>query len=236
MKHVKVWSVLSLLTVAGTASAEMSSTVTVTNDYDFRGISQSAEDPALQASFDYAGNGWYAGAWASNVDFGDGTDIELDLYGGFSGKTDAGLGWDAGLVFYTYDESRNNYPEIFTAFTYDWFKGKLAYSNDFAGDSDSPPEHRSGFYVSGDANVPLPSNFSFLAHLGYSAGSYWDHAYDDYFDYSVGVGYTVQTAQKVDLALKYVNTHTSGDVPYITSDVFNNEARLILTAATTFRW
>lgn len=234
MKHVKVWSALGLMTMAGVAQAAgLSSTLTVTNDYDFRGISQTAEDPALQASVDYAGEGWYVGAWGSNVDFGDSTDLELDLYGGFSGKTDMGLGWDAGLVLYNYDESRYNFQEIYTAFTYDWFKGKLAYSNDFGGRSDSPPRHRSGFYASGDANVPLPANFSFLAHLGYSFGNYWDHNYAKYFDYAVGVGYTVQ---KIDLALKYVDTEPSGDTPHITTDVFNNEARLILTASTTFSW
>lgn len=230
MKHVKVWSALGLLAVAGTASAGISSTVTVTNDYDFRGISQTAEDPALQASVDYASEGWYVGAWGSNVDFGDDTDFELDLYGGFTGKTDIGLGWDAGLVFYTYDESRYNFPEIFTAFTYSWFKGKLAYSNDFGGDSDGG-RHRSAFYLSGDATIPLPvKDLSLLAHLGHSFGNYWDNVPGDaYTDYSIGVGYTVQ---KINLALKYVDT----DAPPAGTDLFNNEGRLVLSASTTFPW
>lgn len=236
MNSMKVWSALGLMTIAGAANAGLSSTVTVTNDYDFRGISQSAEDPALQASIDYThDSGWYVGAWGSNVDFGPGSgaDLELDVYGGFTGKTEQGLGWDAGLVLYNYDESDFNYPEIYTALSYDWFKAKLAYSNDFGGKSDTPPRHRPGFYVSGDATVPLPANFSFLGHVGYSFGDYWDNAYAKYIDYSLGAGYTIQ---KFNLALKYVNTHTSSDTPYITSDVFNNEARLVFTVSTTFPW
>ena len=237
MQQVKVWSALGLLAVSGMANAGVSSTITLTNDYDFRGVSQSAEDPALQASIDYAdeNSGWYVGAWGSNVDFGDDTDFELDLYGGITGKTAMGLGWDAGIVLYTYDESKYRFPEIYAAVTYQWFKAKVAYSNDFGGDSDFPPRHRSGWYVSGDANIPLPMNFSALAHLGHSRGSYWTNSnnpYDDYFDYSIGVGYTLD---KFNLTLRRVDTHNSGR-PYVTSDVGNNESRIVLTVSTTFPW
>lgn len=236
MKAIQVGSMLGLLAMAGAAQAGLSATATVTNDYDFRGITQSAEDPALQGSVDFThDSGWYVGAWGSNVDFGDDTDFELDLYGGITGKTDMGLAWDAGLVVYTYDESKYRFPEVFTAFTYQWFKAKLAYSNDFGGKSDFPPRHRSGWYVSGDATVPLPANFSALGHVGYSFGSYWtqeNNPYDDYVDYSLGVGYTLE---KFNLTLRYVNTHNSGK-PYVTSDVGNNEARLVLAISTTFPW
>lgn len=61
--------------------------VGVTSDYRFRGIAQTATDPALQAGVDFAHkSGFYLGAWGSNVswikDFGasDGS-LEIDLYG-----------------------------------------------------------------------------------------------------------------------------------------------------------
>ena len=54
-------------------AAELSATVTATTDYDFRGITQTAQDPAIQGSVDLATDpGFYAGVWASNVDFGPG--------------------------------------------------------------------------------------------------------------------------------------------------------------------
>jgi uncharacterized protein (TIGR02001 family) len=227
MKQVKVWSALGLLVVSGMANAGVSSTITLTNDYDFRGVSQSAKDPALQASLDYADekSGWYAGGWASNVDFGDNTNFELDLYTGISGKTDAGLGWDAGLIYYTYDQHRYNFPEIYTAFSYSFFKAKLSYSNDFGGSA--IPGHTSAFNLAVDAAVPLPvENLTALAHVGRSQGN---NGFTDYTDYSVGVGYTVK---KFNLALKYVNT----DLPNPHSDVFNSEGRLIFTVATTLPW
>ena len=59
------------------------------------------------------------------------------------------------------------------------------------------------------------------AHVGYSAGDYWDNAFgDDQLDYSIGVGYT---AGEFNFGLKYVDTH--GDVK-VTSDAFNNEVRV----------
>ena len=52
------------------ARAEVSSTITLATDYDFRGITQTARDPALQASLDWSSeSGFYLGAWVSNVDF-----------------------------------------------------------------------------------------------------------------------------------------------------------------------
>ena len=227
MKQVRVLSALGLLAVAGAANAGISSTITLTNDYDFRGVSQSAEDPALQASFDYsdANTGWYAGAWASNVDFGDKTDYELDLYTGFTGKTDVGLGWDAGLVYYTYDEDRNNFPEIYTGFSYSNYKAKLSYANDFAGRA--VPGHTSAFNLALDAAWPMPvANLSVLAHVGRSEGN---NGFPDYTDYSLGVGYTVQ---KFNLGLKFVDT----DLPGPQSDVFNSESRLVFSIATTLPW
>jgi uncharacterized protein (TIGR02001 family) len=236
MRQVRILAALGLLAAAAGANAEVSSTWTLTNDYDFRGITQSAKDPAVQASLDFATeSGWYIGAWASNVDFGDDVDIdyEVDLYTGFSGGEEEGLGWDVGLVYYAYpDESDANYPEIYGKLNYNVFSGALFYSNDYVNSSES------AMYVSGDVNVPLPSNFSILAHAGYSFGDFWDgedgESSSDYIDYSVGVGYTVS---HFEMALKWVDTTLDeGDFGFSDGDVFNSEGRAIFTISTTFPW
>jgi uncharacterized protein (TIGR02001 family) len=230
--------VLGLLGAAGMAQAGVTATVTATNDYDFRGFSQSAKDPALQGSVDYAhDSGFYAGAWASNVDFGDATptleevNYEVDLYAGFTRTIESsGVTWDAGIVGYTYpDESSYNYIELYGSVAKDWFKGKLWYSPDFGGDitdGDTP-----AYYLDFNGTFPLPQNFSLLAHVGYSAGDYWDDINgDEVIDYSIGVGYSIN---KFNLALKYVDQENDAE---ITSDVFNSEGRVIFTVATTFPW
>jgi uncharacterized protein (TIGR02001 family) len=230
MRNLRILGALGLLTAAGVANAEVSSTWTLTNDYDFRGFSQSATDPAVQGSIDFAADsGFYVGAWASNVDFGDAdVDYEVDVYAGFSGGET--LLWDAGIVYYAYpDDSDFNYAEIYGSLGYEWFEGKLWYSNDFGGDATDGDT--SAIYVEGNATIELPQNFSVLLHAGLSTGDYWDDVNgDDQIDYSIGVGYT---AGNFDLALKYVDTDSDVEV---TDDVFNNEGRVIFTIATTFPW
>jgi uncharacterized protein (TIGR02001 family) len=240
MRNLRILAALGLLAAAGAANAEVSATVTAASDYDFRGNTQTAKDPALQASLDFATEGgWYVGAWASNVDFGDDTNYEVDLYTGFSGESEGGLGYDVGIVYYAYpDTSDYNYFEIYGGVTIDWFEAKLWYSDAFGGDAAEAlaletvgDDAVSAWYLEGNATFPLPANFSLLLHAGYSTGDYWDNAFgDDQLDWSAGVGYT---AGNFELALKYV--YTDGDV-VVTDDVFNNEGRVIFSIATTFPW
>ncbi|GIX35867.1 MAG: hypothetical protein KatS3mg126_1646 [Lysobacteraceae bacterium] len=121
---------LALAGMAGSAAAGSGSvTLTLASDYLFDGVSQTQGDdrddfnPALQASFDFAAeNGFYAGIWGSNVDFGDGdpADIEVDLYAGFARTLESGWGWDFGVLRYTYTgaPSSYDYTEYMAAVTF----------------------------------------------------------------------------------------------------------------------
>ena len=107
------------------AFANWSSTVTLASDYSFNGVSYTDEDPALQASLDYAADsGWYAGAWTSNVDFGDGggIDQELDFYAGYWTQLNDAWSLDYGIAYYTYlgttNADESNYPEAWVKFNY----------------------------------------------------------------------------------------------------------------------
>jgi uncharacterized protein (TIGR02001 family) len=90
---------------------ELSATATLTTDYVFRGISQTSNDPAIQGSFDATYGIFYAGIWASNVDFGPGVtpagvvktiaDLEIDYYAGIT-PTWKGIAFDIGALYYTY--------------------------------------------------------------------------------------------------------------------------------------
>ncbi|WP_286936580.1 TorF family putative porin, partial [Pseudoalteromonas sp. UBA6540] len=104
-----------------TVSANWSTTITAASDYTFNGVTQTDSDPAIQASLDYAfDSGIYAGAWASNVDFGDDTDFELDAYlGKYVQLTDT-VSADYGIAYYTYqgNNSDGNYAEAYTKFGY----------------------------------------------------------------------------------------------------------------------
>jgi uncharacterized protein (TIGR02001 family) len=234
MRQVRILATLGLLAATAAANAEVSSTWTLTNDYDFRGASQSAKDPAVQASIDWADeSGWYVGAWASNVDFGSdvGIDYEVDLYTGFSGGDEDGLGWDVGFIYYAYpDESDANFPEIYGKISHGMFSGALFYSNDYVGSSEN------ALYVSGDVSVPIAdSAFSVNVHAGYSFGDFWDQGDgSEYIDWSIGGSYTVGN---FDLGLKWVDTTLDdGDFWFSSGDINNTEGRIIFTISTTFPW
>ena len=69
------------------SSGPWSVTLAVTSDYRFRGQSQNSRDVTPQGSIDFESeNGFFAGVWASAIDFSDTGDvdseIEIDLYAG----------------------------------------------------------------------------------------------------------------------------------------------------------
>ena len=46
----------------------LTGSVSIVNDYLFRGLSQTSQDPALQAGAEYgSADSWYVGGWGSNV-------------------------------------------------------------------------------------------------------------------------------------------------------------------------
>jgi len=89
-----------------TSPVTVTGSVALVTDYRFRGVSLSGGDPAVQGGATLAhDSGFYVGAWASSIDDG-GTDIygdlELDLFGGWSGSLAEGVGLDVGLLYYAY--------------------------------------------------------------------------------------------------------------------------------------
>jgi uncharacterized protein (TIGR02001 family) len=103
---------VALCALSGTALAEdklsWSASLTGTSDYVFRGISQTKEDPTIQGSLGLAYDIFYAGAWASGLDWGPGSDaqLEVDWYAGIKPvwKTSpvGPVSFDFGVIYYTY--------------------------------------------------------------------------------------------------------------------------------------
>ncbi len=198
------------LLAAAAANAEVSGSVTATgiSDYDFRGVSQSGNDPAAQGSLDLEGDsGWYVGVWGSNIDFGDGesADLELDWYAGMSfGET-----WqtDFGVVYYAYpDESDLNYTEFFGGVTYggaeNWEAGfKQWYSYDWFGF-----DNTNGYYSEVNGSYTLPwFGIGVTGHLGYTWGDGPDDFYDEYTDWSVGLTKS-WWEDRIETAVRWVDT------------------------------
>jgi uncharacterized protein (TIGR02001 family) len=222
---------LGLSFAAVAAQAEVTATVTAASDYDFRGITQSAQDPALQGSVDYAHeSGLYAGIWASNVDFGDDAEVEIDYYGGFAGGED--VTYDVGYVYYSYpntnDYKNYDYGEYYGELGWKWLSGKLWYSPSFSSTGES------AFYYEANGTFELPASFGLTAHVGYSDGDYWDAYFDGgYMDWSIGVTYTLG---HFDLGLKWVDASDLEVSDGTKDDILSSEARAVLSISTTFPW
>jgi len=228
-----------LLAVASAAQAEVTSTVTLVSDYDYRGFSQSGTDPAVQLSIDYAASsGFYAGVWASTIDDfldydGNGVaETEVDVYAGFAGSFTDDLGWDAGINYYTYPGASDlNYFEIYGKLSYKALTGAIYWSDDFAGldNADLPPGVASGsaLYFSLDAAIPA-GPLSLGLHAGFSTGDGIEGLLggveDSYEDYSIGLSYA---ANNFATELKWVlmDAHQAG-----------SDDRVLLSVSTTLPW
>lgn len=156
----------------------------VFTDYVYRGVSQTDEKPALQGSVDVGhGSGFYAGAWASNVDFAadDGIDLEVNLYVGWAVEFRDGSELDLQLVRYLYPGARTgfgiNYNEFIAAYSFaDYFTATFAYTNDYLNSDETAFYYRLGAeFPMGVADLNLTIGFGYNDISRLAGSDYWDY-------------------------------------------------------------
>ena len=138
MKNFLKTGVIALFSgVMSLQAAEFESNVALSSDYIWRGMTQTAEEPAISGGFDIAGeSGLYFGTWASNVEFGDGAALELDWYAGYASELDNGFSYDIGYLAYTYPvEDSLDFVEIYVGFGYSYFGYTFSSGQDSAPDN-----------------------------------------------------------------------------------------------------
>ena len=138
MKNFLKTGVIALFSgVMSLQAAEFESNVALSSDYIWRGMTQTAEEPAISGGFDIAGeSGLYFGTWASNVEFGDGAALELDWYAGYANELDNGFSYDIGYLAYTYPgEDSLDFEEIYVGFGYSYFGYTFSSGQDSAPDN-----------------------------------------------------------------------------------------------------
>ena len=193
---------------------------TLASDYLYRGVDQNDDKPALQlgAGYDF-GNGFYIGAWGSNVDFGDSTDIEIDTFVGWAGDVADGTTLDVQLVRYNYlnqpSDTSYEYNELIGTLSFaEQYDITLGYTNNYFNEGD-----RSLFVALG-SSFDVGNEFSLDTGIGYTAV---DGPYENYVDYRIGLSRAFGPAT---FGLGYVGTNGAAERNF---DADATENKILLT-------
>jgi uncharacterized protein (TIGR02001 family) len=185
-----ITSSLATLVAAGAAQAQaapesphsFTGKVGLYSEYEYRGISQTSEKPALQLNLDYGhASGFYIGTFVTNIKwlkdaaevggFSTGADIEWDIYAGY--KFEVAKDWllDVGYLRYEYPSSgafnpKPNTDEIYAGLTYGPFNVKYSHS---INDTFGVPNSKNSYFIETNLAYPIEAvkGLTLTGHLGY---------------------------------------------------------------------
>ncbi|MCW3173306.1 TorF family putative porin [Shewanella subflava] len=193
----------STLLLSGSALAEFSANIGATSNYLWRGVTQTDDAVAVQGGLDYAHeSGFYAGTWASNVDFGspdeeemlDGIETygtyETDFYAGYGGEFGEDFYYDISYIYYAYPDSDYdlNFGEVTLLVGWQWLE--VGYTQVVNADDDvsGADDETDWSYVQANLSFPLTEKVNLGLHYGYSMGDVADDLYgDSYSDYNISL-------------------------------------------------
>lgn len=207
---------VALLISNSIAANELSGNIGAVSNYLWRGVSQTDDSVAIQGGIDYShDSGFYAGTWLSNVDFGDDTSFELDLYAGYSGSLSEEIDYDLSYLYYAYPDANGdiNFGEVTAGISWQWLS--VAYSHTLHGDSDiasSPLDSDDMGYLQANVSIPVSDSLTIDLHYGYSDGDIIQSWFgvEDYSDYSLSITKEVQVGS---ITLAFVDTDLSQTDP-----------------------
>jgi len=201
--------------------------VSITNDYRFRGISQSYLEPSMSTQLEYTTN---LGLWAghkfdtvSKQEYNNGIGVESDYYAGFTHRFDNGIRIYVGDYEYTYPKSKiehisYNTNELFSQIRISGFTIKYYRSlTDYFG----TPVSVGTQYYSLDNYSPL-GTATLVSHIGHTNVANYSNL--SYTDWHTG---PVINFKGIDFALTYYwNTHMTSTFKIINTlsgnEIYNN--------------
>ncbi len=173
----------------------LSANVGLFSQYVYRGITQTARNPAIQGGFDFSHkSGFYLGTWASSITWvsdnysahpnagnagltADGSapsaGMEWDFYGGYKNSI-GDIGYDVGVLQYYYPGRyptlnagvvKPNTTEVYGALSYKWLSGKASYV--VSNGLFGVDDAQGSYYLDLSANYPIADTWTLNAHVGY---------------------------------------------------------------------
>ena len=135
LKAIALGAAVSAALSSGVASAELTGNAAISNNYIWRGVTQTDNAAAASGGLDYGMGGFYVGTWLGSVDFsgaGGKKGYEMDLYAGYGGEV-GGFGYDLGAITYQYPmEPQINFSEVYASGTFSVVTLGIAYTVDTA--------------------------------------------------------------------------------------------------------
>ncbi len=185
-----------LLVSAGNLEAQdWTANFAATNNYIWRGLTQSINEGAISGGIDYADeSGFYLGTWASNVSY-DSDDVysyEHDMYFGYAWES-GGIAYDIGYLYYNYDSNAGfDFGEVYGSIGIGNFSAQVSLLAN--AEPDEGPGEDFGFarasYWSFDYAIPLDSGAEIGLHAGFHEGDFmyaFNGATDDYWDFNISI-------------------------------------------------
>lgn len=220
IKHGNVGAATVVLTMLSlpalgqdSPSSNLTANAAVSNNYIWRGLTQTMNEPAVSGGLDYAAdNGFYVGTWVSNVSYApnDVFSYEHDIYFGFSGGDS--VTYDVGYLYYNYDDiAEFDFGEIYATVGFgDFSVTAYVLANT---EADEGPGQDFGFgqahYLSLDYAVPLRNDLELGLHVGRHEGDFseaFNGVPGDYVDYGV-------TLSKGGFSFMISDTDLDSEVP-----------------------
>ena len=170
----------------------LSGDIAVTNDYRFRGYTQTNFKPAAQVGIELShDSGFYIGNWNSNVGWLSNTSIEMDVYAGWR-KDIKGFELDLGVLQYFYPAAGEavspNTTELYIGVSKGPFGLTINYTpTNWFGYENS----KNAWYFDGSANFDLGSGWGIGLHVGYqilnNVPNEDGNIVNGFFDYKAGI-------------------------------------------------
>ena len=203
---------------ASADDGDLSASIAAVNDDRFRGISQSALNPAIQPSLQWtqASTGLFVGAAGSNVNFKDpqNATVELDIFGGKQFDLPFGeLSVEA--YYYSYPD---HHP-LPGGEVYSWFEtiakfghsfGPVALTATAAWTPNYYEENGTGFYVAGTAEWALTDWLSLSGTIGRQSAAHLNGD-EDGFPYAHWDAGATAAYENFSLDVRYSDTNIMRD-------------------------
>jgi len=211
-------------------ASEYGAAASAVTDYDYRGVSQSANHPALQLEADYSSGALHVEAWTSNVQFGadpgayEAGHQEIAYSADLTVNAAGWLRSNFGINYATYPglDPGCNYAETWVTLAH----GPVSTSLHYAWDYCAVHPHLGAYYQEFNGNWPLHHGWlAAVAHVGVSWGPYWSADNGGaYLDYALGFS---ATWHRVNVLAEGINTHGYQSVG--PGQPFSGKAKLLLS-------